>query len=220
MNRTNRNEQNSSTKQALLDMEKVATVSPDDGADKFLKAVKSLLKLADKQPKLLREADKIFNQHRYNERNLHFTKIQNYKKQQIIFNLTAKECQLLLYMLTFMSQANTISIKQGELAKDLKSSKRDVGSTLKSLEQRGCITKLQQSKEFGTIYMVNPEIASVGKHDNHGLFQKITPPEQLNEFLTETNNLTADVMHFDISYTDTDSNATTVRANFKIAKDE
>lgn len=220
MDRTNQNEQNSSIKQALLDLEKVSAVSPDDEATKVLKAVKTLLKAVEKQPKLLREADTIFKQHSYNEKNLHFAKFRNHKKQQIIFNLTDKESKVLLYMLSFMSQANAISIKQSELAKDLKSSKRDVGSALKSLEKKGCITKIQQSRDFGTIYMVNPEIAAVGKHDLHGLYQKITPTEQLNEFLTKTNSLTADVIHFDITYNSSDNNPTTVRTNLKISKDD
>lgn len=222
MDRTNQNEQNSSIKQALLDLEKVSAVSPDAEATKVLKAVKTLLRAIDKQPKLLREADKIFNQHRYNDKKVHFTKMQNFKKNQIIFSLTDRECKILLYMLGFMSQQNMVAIKQAELAKELRTAKRDINVSLKELEKKGCITKVFTDKKsgVGTIYMVNPEIASVGKHDNHGLFQKITPPEQLNEFLLKTNKLSADVINLNTTHILPDGTSITVKANFKITKDE
>lgn len=221
MNKTNQNEQNSSIKQALLDLKRVAYESPDDGAPKVTKAVNALLKVLEQNPKLLREADKVFNQRRYNEKKLNFTKVKNFKKSQIVFALTDRECRILLYMFGFMSQQNMVAIKQTEVAKELKTAKRDVNTALKELERKGCITKLFTDRKggLGTIYMVNPEIASVGKHENNHLFQKITPSEQLNEFLTKTNNCTYGVTSSNTSYTLSDNTSLDVRYNYLINPD-
>lgn len=220
MSNNNPNEQNSSIKQALLDLEKVATVSNSTEATKLLKAVKTVLKVLEKTNKELLEADKIFHQHRYNDKKLHFTKLGNFKKSQVVFNLTDKECKILLFMLGIMSQQNMIAIKQNELVKDLRSSKRDISSALKGLEKKGCITKVFTDRKsgLGSIYMVNPEIASVGNHNCNSLFQKITPPEQLNEFLSKTNNCTYGVTRSETDITISDnkrsSSSHTVRYAF------
>lgn len=220
MNNNSKNELNSSIKQALLDLEKVATVDANPEATKVLKAVKTLLKLLDRYGSVINEADKIFNQHRYNDKKLHFAKVKNYKKQQIIFNLTARESQILFYMITFMSQANSIMIRQTELARDLKSSKRDIVTALKGLEEKCCIVKVKQEKNMGTIYMVNPDIATVGKHECYSTYQEITSDEQLNKFLLKTNKLSADVINLDYTHITSDNTPITVRTNLKITKDE
>lgn len=199
MNNHNPNEQNSSIKQALLDLEKVATVSNNPEATKLLKAVRTTLKALEKTNKELLEADKIFHQHRYNDKKLHFTKLGNLKKNQVVFHLTDKESKVLLLMLGAMSQQNMIAIKQTELGKALHSSKRDISSALKGLERKGCITKVFSDRKsgLGTIYMVNPEIASVGNYNCNSLYQKITPESQLDEFLSKTNSSEYGVTRFE-----------------------
>lgn len=204
MNNNSQNEHNSSIKQALLDLEKVSIANTGPEATQLLKAVKTTLKILDKQSKLLKEADNIFNQHRYNDKRLHFTKINNFKKNQIVFNLADRECKVLLYMIGFMSQQNMVAIKQDELAKELRTGKREISSSLKGLVNKGCITKVFTDKKngIGTVYMINPEIASVGKHDNCYLFQEITPSAQIDKFLATnkcTYGVTFSETHFNVS---------------------
>lgn len=216
MNRNSNNEHNSSVLQALLDLEKVLTVSPDAEATKVLKPLKTVIKHLQTKQKFLTEADKIFNQHRYNDKKVHFTKMQNFKKCQVVVNLTERECKVLLYMIGVMSQQNMVGVKQTELVKELKSGKREIINALKGLEKKGVITKVFTDKKrgIGTVYMVNPEVASVGKQENHGLFQKVTPSEQLNEFLTKTNNCTYGVTHSETDLVLSDNTPITVRYNF------
>lgn len=190
MNRNEANEHNSSVLQALRDLEKVLTISADVETTKILRPLKTVINHLLKKQKFLTEADNIFNQHRYNDKKLHFVKLANYKKNQIIFNLTDSECRILLYMLSFMSQENMIAIKQKTLAKDLNKSLRDINTTLKVLETKGVITKVYTDRRGGTgsVYMVNPAIASVGKYDCGLLFEQVTPQSNLDSYYTQALN--------------------------------
>lgn len=217
MNRNEANERNSSVLQALRDLEKVLTVSPDAEATKVLKPLKTVINHLLKKQKFLTESDNIFNQHRYNDKKLHFVKLGNYKKNQVIFNLTDSECRVFLYMITFMSQENMIAIKQKSLAKDLSKSLRYVNTTLKGLEDKGVITKVYADRKggTGTVYMVNPAIASVGKHDCCPLFEKITPQANLDSYHAQVQNCNYGVTRTETDLVDFDGHGAnkTIRYN-------
>lgn len=220
MNKDKPNEINSAFKQMLLDADKFFSTTPDEGVTTIHKQLKTLMKSLDKKQKYYKEIDKIFSRHQYNDNSILYCKKKNFKKQQLLLYFGSKEILILDYFETFMSQANAVTIRQEELAKDLKGSKRDIGKALKNLEEHGCITKIGYDRKLGTSYMLNPEIASVGnKTDHHGLFQKITPAEQLNKF-HEINKLFADVTGLSITVTLADGTCTTVKSNLKVPKDE
>lgn len=218
MDKDKPNEINSAFKQMLLDADKFFSSTPDTDVTALHKQVKSLLK--NLKVKHYKEIDKIFDRHQYNDNSLIYCKKKNYKKQQLLLCLSQKEVLILNYFESFMSQANALTIGQGELAKELKCSKRDIGKALKFLEENGCITKINYDRRYGTTYMLNPDIACVGrKTDHYGLFQKITPTEQLNKFL-ELNKLSVDVTGIDVHITLADGTCTTVKSNIKVTKDE
>lgn len=216
MNSNSNNEHNSSVLQALLDLQKVLSVSADTDSTKILKHVNLAIKYLQAKQKFLTEADKIFNQHRYNDKKIHFTKMQNFKKCQIVVNLTDRESKVLLYMLGIMSQQNMVAVKQDELTTILKSAKSSINGALKGLEKKGVITKIFTDKKrgIGTVYMINPYVGSVGKHENYRLFEKVTPSKQFNEFLFKTNKCTYGVTHSETDLVLSDNTPITVRYNF------
>lgn len=218
MNSNSNNEHNSSVLQALLDLQKILSVSDDTDSTKILKHVNLAIKYLKAKQKFLTEADKIFNQHRYNDKKVHFTKMQNFKKCQIVVNLTDRESKVLLYMLGIMSQQNMVAIKQDELTTVLKSAKSSINGALKGLEKKGVITKIFTDKKrgIGTVYMINPYVGSVGKHENENyrLFEKVTPYRQFNEFLDKTNHCIYSVTHSETDLILSDNSTITVRYNF------
>lgn len=223
MNRNENNEKNSSVLQALRDLEKVLTVSTDADATKVLKPLKTVINHLLKKQKFLTETDNIFNQHRYNDKKLHFVKLENHKKNQIIFDLTERESKILLFMFLFMSQQNMVAIKQKELAKNFKVSNRDIGISLKSLETKGVITKVYTDRKggTGTVYMVNPAIASVGKHDCCQLYEKITPQVNLDNYHAQVQNCLYGVTRSETELIDYDGHGSnmTIRYNFLCDKE-
>ncbi len=180
----NRNKNNSSLKQMLLDLEKVLVSDKSKNSIEILKELKTLTKLLEQNETYISKTDKIFNSHRYNDRNIHFTKFKNYKRLQIIKKLSNSTVKVLMYMIQVMSQENLVGIKVKETNKELNMSLNTFRKSIDELETNGCITLLFTGKKdgIGSIYMLNPEIANNSKYDLSEDFKKITSEQQQMNF--------------------------------------
>ena len=109
--------ENSSLKQILIDLEKVLLAEKTD-VTSILKALNDFKKALNLKPKIITKTDIIFNQHRYNDKKMHFTKLQNYKNLQIIADLSGNAVKVLIYMIQVMGQENKISVKMKNTSKE------------------------------------------------------------------------------------------------------
>lgn len=193
MNKQNPN--NSSVIQCLLDIEKAAKTSDNSSAPYIQKAAMDLRKMLTKD--IIAESDKIYNAHRHNSSKITFAKMANFKTNQAISRLSDRACKILMYGIQIMSRDNCFLIYQDNLTKTLNMSIKTVNRGIKELVENGCMTKictLQRKKPSGTVYMINPEIASIGSHNNIDFYEKMTPDEQLDNF-DVTSYCAYDVIH-------------------------
>ena len=178
-----KNPDNSSVLQCLLDIEKVAKISDSPNAPDVLKALAELRKALTKD--IIAKADETYEAHRYNNAKITFAKTANFKENQAETKLSANACKILLHGIQLMSQDNCFLINQENLTKILNMAKKTVNDGIRELVEKGCMTKictLKQQKPSGTVYMINPEIASVGNHDSTGFYERMTPDQQLDTF--------------------------------------
>lgn len=187
----NDNQENSSLKQILIDLEKILVQSNTSNSINVLNALQTLKNELNNNAQYISQTDTIFNRHHYNEKKLHFTKLRNYKSLQIVSNLSANSVKVLFYMIQLMSQNNLVAVKVKITSKELHQSLNTFRKSLEELEQNGCIVKVLEGKKdgTGTIYMINPEIANTSKYvgTTEENFKKITSDTQLNNFLLLNN---------------------------------
>lgn len=189
------NPNNSSVIQCLLDIERVAKLSDDDSAPYIQKAVGNLRKMLTNN--IITQADKLYDAHRHNNASITFAKIANFKTNQAISRLSDSTWKILTYGIQLMSQDNCFLVNQDNLTKRLNMSKTTVNNGIRELVEKGFMTKictLKQQKPSGTVYMIHPEMASVGSHDSTSFYEKMTPDEQLDNFEV-TRHCTYDVIH-------------------------
>lgn len=147
------NKDNSSIRQALLDLK-------DSGCN--LDAITVLIDQIDTDKQKLEDAEHRFNTHQYPEHSLVWCKLQG----DIEFGrfLSPNAINILVVMCQNMNHWNLIQLSQRKI-KEITAIKslKYVGPALQELIDTGCITiQIDGTTRIPTVYMVNPEIATVG----------------------------------------------------------
>lgn len=148
------NKENSSIKQALLDLK-------TSGGD--INAIDFLLQEIEQNELLREDADKLFQSHQYPEHSLNWCKLQG----DIEFTrfLSPNAVVVLITMCQNMPTTNLIQVSCRDLIEITHiSSPKAIQSAITELLDNGCITKMMKASGCrSAVYMVNPDIATVGK---------------------------------------------------------
>lgn len=152
------NNENSTVKQVLLDLKA-------SGGD--AEAIDLLISQIEQDHTLRGNADKLFQSHQYPEHSLNWFKLQG----DIEFPrfLSPNAMTILIAMCQNMQTDNLLQVSRRDLI-DIThlTSLKAVQPALKELVQNGCITEvIEASGRRSAVYMVNPEIATVGKKKPH-----------------------------------------------------
>lgn len=174
------NPNNSSVIQMLLDLHSVAIQNSDN---ETLDLCQKLLSRLENRFSIQEQVDNKFKSHYYNEKKITFSKLENFKNLKFINNLSANSVKILFLIIQTVSQDNLIEIKISTFMEVLKMSKPTVTKCLSELVESGAIAKMQnRNKTLGTIYMLNPKIASAGKHKHSKIFKKKAKESALAAF--------------------------------------
>lgn len=157
----------SSIKQTLLDMKSAGFDST---------ALDRLIDDFEHEPEKAKEAEKLYSSHEYPQHSIVFVKITN--RVGFFRFLSAKALTILNAMCCTMNTRNLIQITQDDLLNITNiGNKKTIGEALRELQEKGVIAiKIKGSTRRGTVYMVNPQIATCGA-DRPGLekiFWKLT----------------------------------------------
>lgn len=152
------NEENSSVKQALLDLK-------DAGGN--AETIDLLLSQVEQDKDLLGRADKLFKGHHYPEHSLDWFKLQG----NIEFPrfLSPNAVTVLIAMCQNMNTNNLLQVSRRDLI-DIThiTSLKAIQPAMGELVQSGCITEITRaSGRRPSVFMINPEIASLGKKNPH-----------------------------------------------------
>lgn len=124
-------------------------------------ALKQMLEAAEADPKLCQNTDKLFESHRYPEKSIKWVK--HRRDNELPRILTSDEKLVLDTLEQYMNQSNLLQIGSRMLSKITGLNDRTVRSALESLIDKGCIAiKIKGVSNRPSIYMVNPEIGTVG----------------------------------------------------------
>lgn len=176
----NLNPNNSSIVQILLDLYSISNKNNDletlGLCDKLLSKLKH-------DSSLQKQVDDKFNSHKYNDRNMTFSKLENFRNLKIINNLSPNATKILFLIIQTVSQDNLIEIRLSSFMDVLSMSKPTLIKGLTELSDTGAISKIQnKSKIQGSIYMLNPKIASAGKQAHKGFYRQNTPVSSIKSF--------------------------------------
>lgn len=185
-NSSSLNPNNSSLVQILLDLHSVTSLNNDI---ETLELCEKLLAKLDNRFSLQDQVDQKFNAHKYNDQKLKYSKLENFKSLKFINNLSANSVKILFLIIQTVSQDNLIEIKIDTFMDVLKMSKPTVTKCLSELVESGSVSKIEnRNKAHGTIYMLNPKIASVGKHTHNKIYEKVAQESALAKFEELNNN--------------------------------
>lgn len=148
------NKECSSIKQVLLDMKSAGFNST---------LINDLLDEYENEPEKTKEAEEIYLSHQYPQKSIVFFKV---SKEIEFFNiLTSKAVVVLSAMCSSMNTGNLIQITQDDLMHITNlGNKKTIKEALVELQENGFIVvKLQGSTRRGTVYMINPLVATCGK---------------------------------------------------------
>lgn len=180
MSQNDLNPNNSSIIQILLDLHAISSQSNDIEILELCAKLKTKL---DDRYLLQKQVDEKFNGRKYNEKNITFSKLENFKNLKIINNLSANAMKILFLIIQVVSQDNLIEIRIATFSDVLNMSKPTIKKCLLELEESGVVSKIQnRNKTQGTIYMLNPKIAFSGKKKHSKIFKEITHQSSLSKF--------------------------------------
>lgn len=130
---------------------------------------KSIMDYYSENPDNLKRADKLFNKHRHPEHSIVFTKVQC--ENEYCINLSPVAVVILSVLYQNMNTDNLIKASQNELIKYTSlGNKSTVSRALKELLDKGYIAiKIEATGKAGAVYMVNPDIATIGNNSNKNL---------------------------------------------------
>lgn len=153
----NPNKEHSSVKQALLDLKA-------SGGD--AECIDFLINQIGTNPEIRGNADKLFKSHLYPDKTLNWFKLHN----DIEFTrfLSPNALMILIAMCQNMRHGNLIQVNYKDLLTITHiSSPKAIKPALQELENCGCITvRIKGTTRRSTVYMVNPEIATVGTNSS------------------------------------------------------
>lgn len=184
MRQKKKNPNNSSIVQILLDAENIVIQENNPALQGLLADITKLRTTFEQYNSLTSKVDNMFDIHKYPDKSLTFVKLQNFKSNQVIKNLSSNAVKLLFFMIQVMSNSNVIEIKQDVVKQIINLSKPTIVKCLEELELAGCITRVKnRSKSHGSIYVVNPEIARIGNQKTVDAdYKKITSQTELDCF--------------------------------------
>ena len=148
------NKECSSIKQVLLDMKSAGFNST---------LINDLLDEYENEPEKTKDAEEIYSSHQYPSNAIVFFKV---SKEIEFFNiLTAKAVVVLCAMYSTMNTGNLIQITQDDLMHITNlGNKKTIKEALLELQENGFITvRLKGNTRRGTVYMINPLVATCGK---------------------------------------------------------
>ena len=156
------NDENSSVKQALLDLK---------AAGGNAEAISTLLGQISQDRGLLQDADELFKSHQYPEHSLDWFRLQG----NIEFPrfLSPNAVTVLIAICQNMQTDNLLQVSYRDLI-DIThiTSLKAVQPAMRELVQNGCIVEVMKAVgRKPAVYMVNPEIATVGKKKPHLTYQ-------------------------------------------------
>lgn len=144
----------------LLDLHSISNQNTDI---ETLELCDKLLARLNDSYSLQKQVDEKFNSHKYNDKNMTFSKLENFRNLKIINNLSANAIKILFLIIQTVSQNNLIEIRISTFMDVLNMSKPTLNKCLLELVESGAISKIQnRNKSQGTIYMLNPQIALSG----------------------------------------------------------
>lgn len=161
------NKECSSIKQVLLDMKSA-------GFNPLL--IDDLLGEFEDEPGKAEEAERIYLSHQYPQRSIVFFKVSN--KIEFFKILSPKAVVVLNAMCSTMNTGNLIQITQDDLLNITNlGNKKTIREALIELQENGfVVVKLKGNTRRGTVYMINPLVATSGtkKTDLEKIFWKLT----------------------------------------------
>lgn len=179
-NKNKLNPNNSSLTQMLLDLQTVACLENEHGISALCS---KLLEELKNKNSLQKKVDDKFNAHKYNQKNITYSKLENFKNLKFVNNLSSNSVKLLFLIIQTASQDNLIEIRVSVLMEVLKLSKPTVIKCLSELVDVGAISVMRKKNKLqGTIYMLNPKIASVGKHTHSKIYKTIAQESSMSTF--------------------------------------
>lgn len=148
----------SSCRQALLDLKTAGF--PNDLIDQ-------LIDFANINQEALENADKAFQEHQYPQHSIKFVKMSN--ETEFCKYIGAPATAILTAMCQNMRVGNKIQLSQADLINITGiGNKKTVSKALGELMEKGYIVLvIDGSTRRSPIYMVNPQIATVGRGDGH-----------------------------------------------------
>lgn len=182
----NPNRYNSTVVQSLLELAKLDTV-PHDFIDK---AVQLAIFLNENDRQLVKTIDGIVKKKEYNNDNI--TWYRHYFSE-IPRLLSANANIILTLMCNVMAQGNLVQLSWQNIIDGTSiKSKKSIQTAIKELLNNGCIAiKFQGDKRNATVYMVNPDIAIVGKTANlHNQFWELINQDEFNKWYSIKHDIT------------------------------
>lgn len=163
----NYNENHSSVVQALLDMKSVGCSIPE---------IECLLKELQSDPAKQKKADKLFKSHLYPQKSINWIKY--YNDIELERYISGYALQIFMAMAKNMRTLNLIQVSHNDLVIMTGLDKRTISKFLKELIAKGCIAiKIPGNRTRASVYMINPQLATVGTGDKKQLtydFWKLT----------------------------------------------
>ena len=154
------NPNNSSVFQAILDLESAGV------PNNILSSLKEYL---IEYPYTLKEADTLFHKHQYPQNSICWSRLYN----DIAFEhfLSEREYMILSFLAKGMWTNNLLQTSQNDILEYTSiSSKGNVNKAIHGLLEKGCIAiKFPGNNREKTVYMVNPEFATVGTEHKKSL---------------------------------------------------
>ena len=163
MFKINPNPDNSSIMQVLLDIK--AAGGPSRLVDEIIDII-TVIPDTNK-PSILQEAEEIYYRHQYPQRAIKFTKLSI--RIEFARFLSHNALTILTAMYQNMWHRNMIQLTQRDIIKITSiTSSRPIKDALKELIDKGCIAVVVKgTTRQPAIYMVNPEIATVGRDESN-----------------------------------------------------
>lgn len=183
----NPNRYNSTIVQGLLELAKLDTLVPHDFIDK---AVQIAIFLNENDRQLVKTIDGIVKKKEYNNDNI--TWYRHYFSE-IPRSLSANANIILTLMCNVMAQGNLVQLSWQDIIDGTGiRNKKSIQTAIKDLLDNGCIAiKCNGDKRNATIYMVNPDIAIIGKPTNlHNQFWELITHEEFNKWLSIKHDIT------------------------------
>lgn len=183
----NPNRYNSTVVQGLLEFAKLDTDVPQDFIDK---AVQLAIFLNENDRQLVKTIDGIVKKKEYNNDNITWYR---YYFSEIPRLLSANANVILTLMCNVMAQGNLVQLSWQNIIDGTSiKSKKSIQTAIKELRDNACIAiKFQGDKRNATVYMVNPDIAIIGKTTNlHHQFWELTTHKEFHKWLSIKRNIT------------------------------